>query len=154
MKKKIDLAKYYFSIMFRDITSIGGNTFSIFLIILFIFINILTSVELILNFIFVWIIVIAIRMIYFKERPDKENYFNFLTKIDASSFPSVHSSRIVYTLLVLMPFYQNTFILWFAGVITFLVCYSRIYLKKHYLVDVVFGIILGLISTLFIQWLM
>lgn len=87
----------------------------------------------------------VIKIIFPKKRPDGQLYSNILEKIDAGSFPSLHTSRITITYLSLF-FLSNILILkFFYCMVIATVAYSRIHLKKHFLTDVVAGLIIGII---------
>ena len=133
---------------FEEITYIGGLFFFIFLIALFFFAGMRNySIKLFIVLIGIYIITGIIRIIYFKQRPKKEEYDNFIEKIDASSFPSMHSARITFLCLFTLIFLNLEFFIK-AIIIAFgiLGVYSRVYLKKHDFVDVIGGILLGIFS--------
>lgn len=89
----------------------------------------------------------SIKFFYKKERPIAKPRTNFFSNIDANSFPSIHVARISALFAYSSFFYQNAaFFIAGTGAI-FLVAYSRIYLKKHYLVDTVFGFIIGIVLS-------
>lgn len=92
-----------------------------------------------------FLVAVIIRLLYFKERPNKEPYTNLFEKIDASAFPSIHSARISFLVLVFSSYFQNLLIITLLLIIGILVCYSRIYLRKHDFVDVVGGVIVGIV---------
>jgi len=71
-----------------------------------------------------------------------------VSKIDASSFPSVHAGRVVSIGAMFNGIFPEL-----LGLIILtggFVLYSRIYLKKHDWVDIFGGVVLGLICF----WLM
>jgi len=138
----------------EDASAFGSFPFLIFLVFLFLIIgqaklSLWLFIGLILSFAFV----ILIRLFYFKERPKKKEYDNIFEKIEASSFPSMHSWRIVMIFVFLSYFYKSIYMIIFLGIMAILVFFSRKYLKKHYWVDIVFGAIFGLIMSLLIVWL-
>jgi len=83
----------------------------------------------------------VVRLIYFKERPAKQKYSDFIGRIDASSFPSVHTGRVVSTGMLLYGILPE--LLSLIVLVGGIVMYSRIHLKKHDLMDVMGGILLG-----------
>ncbi len=86
-----------------------------------------------------------IKFFFHKPRPDGQKYNTALEKIDAGSFPSLHSSRIAVVYLTLAFLAPNLwFRLLFLAVIL-VVGYSRIFLKKHFLTDVIGGYVFGAI---------
>jgi len=102
------------------------------------------SIYLFVDLLLVVLITIFVRAIYFKPRPNKMAYNNFLEKLDASSFPSIHSARITSLFLsYILYFKANLFLSVFLFLIAFLIFYSRVYLKKHDWIDVSAGFMLG-----------
>ena len=90
----------------RDITSFGSPV--VLIIILFLFFG-FTSNSLILltGFIVVEIFCSLIKFFFYKDRPIKKDHQNILEKVDAGSFPSIHSARSSYiftTIFFLSPY--------------------------------------------------
>lgn len=105
-----------------------------------------------------WILLIAlavnetlgslIKYLFHKPRPTGQKYSNALEKIDAGSFPSLHSSRIAVVYLSLF---------WHAELLVFKVLFlivigvvggSRVFLRKHYWADVAGGLFFGILIFL------
>lgn len=99
----------------------------------------------------------AIKFLFFKERPAPQTYSNRFQKIDASSFPSIHTANgftiSFFGVALCLHMFQYTFVfnklfrlslgaLWFLVYIT--VGLSRIVLKKHYPIDVLVWTILSM----------
>lgn len=84
----------------------------------------------------------TIKYLWHKPRPNGQEFENGFEKIDAGSFPSIHASRIslVYLSLSYLHYMNGNAILMpvFLTVIV-VVGYSRIFLKKHFFVDVMAG---------------
>lgn len=137
----------YLEVLFRDITSFGSFVFHFFLIVFFLALkqNNLAG-QLIFAFLFTLVVTVIIRTFYFKDRPKKQTHVNFLEKIDAASFPSLHTARTVAMVLILIDFIQQNTVTVFLMSFSVLVIYSRVYLKKHDWDDVAGGIILGVIT--------
>ena len=132
---------------FRDVTAMGGFAASLLIILLF-----LTSpllVPLIIGSVLTAAFVILIRLFYFKSRPKKEDYSNFLEKIDASAFPSLHAARIVFMAILFSGHFANLYLTILFTFTAALVSYSRIYLQKHDWVDVAGGVVVG-VATYFL----
>ncbi len=133
--------------IFKDLTQFGGLIFLGVIILLSLILgNINLALNLSFGLIFTALITILIRLIYFKNRPKKQNYSNLLEKLDASSFPSLHTARIIFIALTLAIFFKNNLVTAFLLVMAILVSYSRIYLKKHDYYDLLGGFILGIIT--------
>ncbi len=140
--------------LFRDISSLG-SLFAYLLITIFFIIQKEYDLfgKLAIGLIAIYIIIITIRSIYFKDRPKKYLYSSFIERLDASSFPSLHTTRISFLSILLMS-YTNNYIL-SASLLTLigLVAYSRVYFKKHDLLDVFAGIVLGIVVYLIVNWI-
>ena len=132
---------------FRDVTAIGGFAASLLLTLLFISSPLL--MPLIAGSIFTAGMIVLIRIFYFKNRPKKEAYNNFIERIDASSFPSLHTARIVFLALLFSVYFANQYLTILCNVTAGLVSYSRIYLQKHDWIDVAAGVVVG-VATYFL----
>ena len=130
----------------RDVSALGGSLFTTLGVVLILLVGkVSIFVELVVGLIVVYVLGIGIRQIYFKERPKKLAYTNWAERIYASSFPSIHAMR---TWLYIMVFglYFNVLLLWIVLVsVGIIVAYSRMYLEKHDLVDVVVGSVTGIV---------
>ncbi|MBI2151801.1 phosphatase PAP2 family protein, partial [Candidatus Woesearchaeota archaeon] len=67
-------------------------------------------------------------------------------KLDASSFPSWHTARALFLALIFSEKFNYFPLTVFLITITVIVAYSRLYLKKHDIIDVLGGIVLGGVS--------
>jgi len=105
-----------------------------------------------------WVLLIAlainetlgslIKYLFHKPRPTGQKYSNALEKIDAGSFPSLHSSRIAVVYLTL--FWHAELLVFnvlFLLVIVIVGC-SRVFLRKHYWSDVAGGMFFGVLVFL------
>ena len=133
----------------EEVTFLGGLLFYLIITFYFLFKNDYDSFKiLIIGLFIIYIIAALIRMVYFKERPKKVSYENFLEKIDASSFPSIHAARISFLFIFMITRVLDSYYWVFLGLIlTILMLSSRIYLKKHYFIDIIGGTFLGLIIS-------
>jgi membrane-associated phospholipid phosphatase len=105
------------------------------------------SIKMLICYFAIMAVSVFFKFFFFKERPNKQEYSNWLQKIDASSFPSVHSARAGALALLLGYFHANAYLLSLFLILAVGVCYSRIFLKKHDLTDVFFGALLGLVAS-------
>jgi len=134
---------------FEEITYFGGISFFL----LIIFLSALLKKELFIKLIFalfsIYLLAFLIRIFYFKPRPERVKYSNFIGKLDASSFPSVHTSRITFLFLFSSFFLQlHAALVFLFAIVAILAVYSRIYLRKHDLIDVIGGLVLGILVFL------
>lgn len=84
-----------------------------------------------------------IKVVIFRERPRRETFSNMFEKMESGSFPSMHVARstFAYSFLFAYLSFPYTFI---PFALVLIVGVSRVYLKKHYIVDTLFGLLLGL----------
>jgi membrane-associated phospholipid phosphatase len=135
----------------REVSFFGGLFFYCF-ISAFVFAlgQPLLFLQLAVSFVLTYGLTLAIRAFYYKERPSKEKYTNFIERLESSSFPSLHSMR-VSAMFIIFHFYLNN--IWFSLIffsIAIAVFASRYFMKKHYLVDIFTGAVLGIVIGLVI----
>ena len=114
-------------------------------------INFKLAINLILILVSSEIICGAIKYIYPKQRPIPMPNRTFVQKYFAGSFPSVHTARITAFSIAIVSAYANKTLILTAILIITSVGYSRIYLKKHYFIDVIAGFLIGALIS--ILWL-
>ncbi len=150
MEQKPSFFRYKFNDWSRDFTSLANPIILIVIPFIFLFEDNKKSFYILLIALVInEILGSLIKIILPKTRPNGQKYNNLLEKIDAGSFPSLHSSRI--TIVYLTLFYFGTLLVFkiiFISIIP-LVMLSRINLKKHFLTDIIGGFVIGLI----IWWL-
>lgn len=136
--------KKILSVFLKDITVFGGLFFYLIFSSFFLAFDFNLFFKLIFALVLCFFIAITIRLLYFKKRPSPMKYSNLLEKLDASSFPSLHAMRIC-TLSVIISRYYGLFYLYaFFFVLSLIVIISRIYLKKHDIIDVSVGSLIGI----------
>lgn len=108
-----------------------------------------------------------IKYCYYKPRPEPQKYTNRWQKIDASSFPSIHTANsLILAFFGLMasgglviqnaPIRQQLIVqvvlplFWILFYIT--ISYSRVVLKKHFWIDLVGGTIFGALIVAWVIW--
>lgn len=87
----------------------------------------------------------TIKLFYKKDRPLAQPRENFIQSLDANSFPSIHSARISVLVLTMNLLYPDAFFFLLGILLIGGVGYSRIYLKKHYISDVIGGFLIGVV---------
>ena len=143
-KKMHKTVKYVIDEVIKDITRFGSLVFYVFLLLFVLaFQEIQLFWQLLFGFFVTLLGVVVIRMIYFKNRPRKQQHTNFVERIDASSFPSLHAARVTFLFVVFALTVANIYFTIIIAKISILVLYSRIHLKKHDWKDLLAGMILG-----------
>jgi len=145
MSKKESFLKYKFNDWSRDFTSLANPLILIFVPFIFIYSNDSKVFFVLLITLFVNEVLGSLIKIFFpKTRPNGQKYSNILEKIEAGSFPSLHSSRITIVYLTMFSFASLLIIkIAFLSVIP-IVMLSRINLKKHFYTDIIGGFIIGI----------
>jgi len=116
------------TIAFRDFTTFGGIIFyALFCIGLLLISQYSLALNLALGLLAIFVIIVVIRIFYHRDRPQKQDYHNFAEKIDASSFPSMHTTRAIFFSLILITFFEYSWLaIMFFGALAILVSVSRI----------------------------
>ena len=131
----------------RDFTSLANPILIIFVPFIFIGTNKLFY-SLLIFLLINEVICSLIKVFFHKKRPIEQHYQSVIEKIDAGSFPSIHTSRITLSYLTLTSISDNLGLKLVFISIILLVMFSRVILKKHFWIDVMGGFIIG-----FLFWL-
>jgi len=146
MQKKESFTNNKFNDWSRDFTSLANPLILIFVPFIFLFKENSTAFyTLLIAIIINEILGSIIKVVFPKTRPNGQKYTTILEKIEAGSFPSLHSSRITIVYLTL---FNYSSILMFKLTFLFIipiVMLSRINLKKHFYIDIFGGLIMGII---------
>lgn len=133
--------------LFQAVSIFGTPFFYIPMTAYFLKTNPNLAIKLILAIASTEIICGAVKYIYPKARPIPMPSKTLIQKYFAGSFPSVHTARIAaFSVTVVLSDIDKTFIL--IGLLAIAcVGYSRIYLKKHYFIDVAAGFGIGAVLS-------
>lgn len=100
----------------------------------------------------------GIKFLWHKPRPNGQTFDNAFDKIDAGSFPSIHASRIsfAYSSFAYLHFvaFQSYAFAVVALLVVCIVGYSRVFLRKHFLEDVLAGYAFGSAMSALLWWLL
>ena len=130
---------------YRDFSAFGGLPIYIVILIIFFAISeMLALKQLAAGLAIAYIITTFFRIAYFKQRPAKQKYNNFIEKIDASSFPSLHAMRSAILGVILAGYFANILLTVVFALCIIGVAITRVLLKRHDPVDVSAGMIIGL----------
>ncbi|MBI4738342.1 phosphatase PAP2 family protein [Candidatus Woesearchaeota archaeon] len=141
----------HLQILLNDASALGGIYFSGLLLLVFLSLgNTVVAGQIFWAIALSFLAAGLIRAFYFKPRPKREEHSNWIEKLDASSFPSVHSMRAVLLYAILAVYYRSLAISFILAIVTLAVCASRVLMRKHDVVDVVGGAIIGVVEALVI----
>jgi undecaprenyl-diphosphatase len=153
------LAKNKYAEYVRDFTALG-NPFLLFIVAFAALQNLPQASQHLLTLVLVFllneVICSGIKYLWHKPRPNQQGFSNGFEKIEAGSFPSIHAARVawVYGYLSLLYYpLQAWGALVMFGSIILLVGYSRIFLRKHFLTDVLAGYGFGAVLNVLVAWL-
>ncbi len=133
-------------IALKDFTALGGLVLYIVFGVLFYFTGHQDVVlRLLIGLLLMYATIAPLRLIFFRKRPEIQKFSNIIEKIDAGSFPSMHATRTTFLALQMSAFFQNVMLTIAFTLVVAIVCYSRLYIKRHHPSDVFFGIILGIV---------
>jgi membrane-associated phospholipid phosphatase len=136
------------------ISALGSAIFMILLILFYFFLGkSRLSFALLIGLLIVFAVTVPIKLLHYKERPKRRSFSNWIEKIDASSFPSIHANRASLIFVIMSFYFWSIPMAMFLFAISILVSYSRIYLSQHYTKDVIFGYVFGLIEGALIVFL-
>lgn len=138
---------------FSAVTSFGHPVFYVLVILILLKFNAPLAITLAFALLAVELLCIFIKLVYRKERPLPQSRDNFFDKIDANSFPSVHSARIALLVTITVSYYREMSVFVLGMIIMLGVGYSRIYLGRHYLKDVLAGFCIGIIIGIIIPYI-
>lgn len=142
--------KKTFSEFIRDVTSLGDPF--ILVLISALLLGFTTSLlKIIIGLIIIELVCSLVKIIYHKERPLKQDFSNILEKIEAGSFPSIHSARSSFVFLFLFLISSSIWIKIISILAILLVGFSRIVLKKHYLFDIISGYVIGVSLSIILK---
>jgi membrane-associated phospholipid phosphatase len=134
--------------VWESITWFGGLLFMLFLLFLSYVVGEREfAYRLAIGIVAATVLVVLVRAVYYKMRPDKQKYTSWMTRIDSSSFPSLHSTRI-WLLAVLVQYTYGSWLALAGWVIAVAVSISRYYLKRHYASDIIVGAACGIALAL------
>ncbi len=141
----------YWNELSGDLSALGGLPVYTTIVLLFVALRDPLALPLFIGLVLCYGITIVSRLLYFKPRPNPKKYRTTAERIDASSFPSLHSMRAT-VLAGMLGLHFNQPATWGVfGLLWLLVCSMRIRLKKHDYTDVVGGILIGLLVVLGLQ---
>jgi undecaprenyl-diphosphatase len=135
--------------------SLAGSTpFYLLVTVAAFFLSRKISLDLLIAFVLLMIVCYSIKLFYRKPRPDAgerpagKSWFGWL---DAASFPSVHSARAAAISVCAVSADKNVLIAIAVIIFTSSIGLSRIKLRRHFLIDVIGGVVIGATMALLVS---
>ncbi len=131
-----------------DLSALGGLPLFGVSIIISAFLAPSLALQLVTAVVLSYGLTIIIRLIYYKDRPKKRSHSNFLTSLDASSFPSLHTMRaaILAVLLAKSELMLAVLLVFASGV-----GFARFKLQHHDRYDVLGGFCIGVVLAFLVR---
>lgn len=141
---------HVFRQIISDITGFGSPFFYILAVFSLSLWNPEAALRIILSIFTAEIVCGIIKLVFPRPRPKPRPFRGVLGTYDASSFPSIHTTRITALGLGFVFATQLISVILVAIPLITLVGYSRVYLGHHHVSDIVGGLIIGaILSVLF-----
>ena len=102
------------------------------------------------GFLIGFITILIIKNIHYKDRPQKEEFTIFMEKIVASSFPSSHSMSVTMLAVFLSLAYPLSWVVIMSVSAAILVYSQRYITKKHFMTDIIGGILISVAIAIFV----
>ena len=131
------------------VTELGTPFFYIPAAVIILLVNRGLGIKMVMALLMIEIVGGVIKLFYPKKRPIPMPTRTLAQKWDAGSFPSIHTARITSVAVFSYSLLSSFALLTLGLLLAVVVGYSRIYLRKHYPIDVVAGVVMGLV----ISWL-
>ncbi len=135
--------KYYFNALMENVTVFGSVFTHLLLLAVAFALSDPIFYVLARGLVLIYLVTVPVKLLLFRNRPEKMRYKALWEKVEAASFPSVHAARAVFVFLAVAERFGNIPFTALLMAVAALVMYSRIYMKKHYAIDVVGGALLG-----------
>lgn len=133
----------------QDISSLGGNPAYIGVAVLFWLLgNADLAYRLAAALALCYLATTLLRIAFFRERPDRQKYKNLLERIDASSFPSLHSMRAAVWATTTAMFFNQPVVWLLAAAMSIAVAATRVMLGRHHRSDAAAGLVIGVFIAL------
>jgi undecaprenyl-diphosphatase len=129
--------------LWRDVTSLGSAPAWLLFCLLAILHSEKLFIKLVVAGALCLLLTALIRALYFRKRPKTRPQHGFFSRLDASSFPSLHTARILALAIVVLDALFSLPVLILSLAVVLLVAYSRILLSHHDFFDLIGGIAVG-----------
>jgi len=149
----------FFDRFFLFYTNIGDGNFAALIAVLLLFYSVKYSLIATTSFAMTGFVVGILKRVFFYGTPRPLTFFKGIYSLyivpglepnEINSFPSGHSASAFAILLCLTLIVRPIWVKYSFFFLATLVCYSRMYLSEHFMIDVFAGSLIGIIITSFI----
>jgi len=102
------------------------------------------------SFLISFIVILVIKGTHYKDRPQKEEFNIFMEKIIAASFPSSHSLNMTILALLLSMEFPYPGVMIGMALLAVMVYAQRYLTRKHFIADIIGGILIGIAEVIFV----
>jgi len=102
------------------------------------------------SFLIGFIIILIVKNFHYKDRPQKEEFSIFMEKVVASSFPSSHTMSVTILAIFLSLAYPYLWVIIMSTIAAIMVYLQRYITKKHFMIDIIGGILISIAIIIFV----
>jgi membrane-associated phospholipid phosphatase len=145
------MSKKILSLILDDFSFFGSVPFYLFVTLSAYFIgNTELFLRLSYGFLIAFIVLLAVKTVHYKERPQKEEFNIFMERMVASSFPSSHSLGVTGLSIFLALAYPFPWLITMLSFVSVMVYLQRYVTKKHFWIDIIGGILIAIAICVFV----
>ncbi len=148
----------FFDTFFKYITTLGDGAFIPIFVFVMLFIRFRESILLVVVFLMSGMFVQILKRLFFSDISRPAKYFEgnqslyFVPNIEqycCNSFPSGHSATAFCVFLVFALVSKHNWLKFSFLILASLVAFSRVYLSQHFLVDIMAGSFIGILTVIY-----
>lgn len=150
----------FLDLFFKFLTNLGDGLFVLFLLPVAAFFSLRRVLVIFVSFLISGAFAQLLKRIFDMPRPrvyfeGKEllHFVQGVTVYAAHSFPSGHSATAFSFCLALALMTKSRMLIFLAFFLAVMIAISRVYLNQHFLIDIYFGSIVGVLSTLMTEYI-
>jgi len=137
----------------RDVSALGGLAIYIVAMLSFLSLQLFAPFwQLLIGLVLAYAVVMGVRSVYIRDRPKAMQYRTWWQKIDAGTAVSMHSMRAAILGIILINHFSNILVTSLLIVVGLIVAAARVWLKKHYVTDVAWGVGVGIVIGFIVLW--
>lgn len=137
----------------RDVSALGGLAIYLVAMISFLLLQQFAQFwQLLIGLILAYAVISGVRSVYIRDRPKAMQYRTWWQKIDAGTAVSMHAMRAAILGIVLINYFSNIWATTWLIIVGLVVASARVWLKKHYVADVAWGVGVGIVIGFVVLW--